>query len=137
MNIDFEIYFGVGIVILAVIVSGVFMYMSEYSNNQSQNTGIANPASTNCIEQGGGLEVRDGLIGQYGLCHFSDGSLCEEWAFLRGECKVGDVFVDLTNCESYFDGCNNCLVLDGKVSVCTEMYCLPENLQEPKCLEYK
>ena len=49
--------------------------------------GMANPASVYCEEQGGWLEIRtadDG--GQYGVCIFSDGSECEEWAFFRGEC---------------------------------------------------
>jgi putative hemolysin len=49
--------------------------------------GIANPASTYCVEQGGASEVRRGEDGsQYGVCTFPDGSECEEWAFFRGEC---------------------------------------------------
>jgi len=42
--------------------------------------------------------------------------------------------IDLTNCVSYFDGCNNCTVKDGKVEACTLMYC--ETPAEPKCNEY-
>lgn len=42
--------------------------------------------------------------------------------------------LDLTNCISYFDGCNNCSVKDGKAEACTMMYC--EKPSEPKCLEY-
>lgn len=52
--------------------------------------GIANPASTHCIEQGYTLEMRtDEQGGQYGVCIFRDGSECEEWAFFRGECAPG------------------------------------------------
>jgi putative hemolysin len=51
--------------------------------------GMANPASVYCEEQGGVLEMRAGENGMYGVCHFSDGSSCEEWAFFRGECKPG------------------------------------------------
>ena len=42
--------------------------------------------------------------------------------------------IDLTNCVSYFDGCNNCSVKDGKADACTLMYC--ETPAEPKCLQY-
>ncbi|MEI8091206.1 MAG: hypothetical protein WCG98_02965 [bacterium] len=42
--------------------------------------------------------------------------------------------IDLTNCVSYFDGCNNCSVKDGKVDACTKMYC--EKPSEPKCSQY-
>ena len=51
---------------------------------------IANPASVNCTQKGGTLEMRNNEAGQYGVCKFSDGSECEEWAFFRGECKPGD-----------------------------------------------
>jgi len=42
--------------------------------------------------------------------------------------------IDLTNCVSYFDGCNTCDVEDGETTACTEIYC--EKYEEPKCLEY-
>jgi putative hemolysin len=49
--------------------------------------GMPNPASVNCEEQGGRLEIRTGADGgQSGACIFADGSECEEWAFYRGEC---------------------------------------------------
>ena len=43
---------------------------------------------------------------------------------------------DLSNCESYFDGCNNCSVVDWKISACTEMYCQTP-LWSAKCTKYK
>lgn len=58
------------------------------------NTGIANPASQNCVKQGGALVIEtrpDG--GQYGVCQFEDNRQCEEWALLRGECPIGGVTV--------------------------------------------
>ncbi len=52
--------------------------------------GMPNPASVNCIDQGGQLEMRtDASGGQFGVCIFADGSECEEWAFFRGECQPG------------------------------------------------
>ena len=55
--------------------------------------GIANPASTYCEENGGKLQIRTAEDGsQTGDCTFLDGSVCEEWAYFRGECKPGEVF---------------------------------------------
>ncbi|MDO8241068.1 MAG: DUF333 domain-containing protein [Candidatus Moranbacteria bacterium] len=52
---------------------------------------IANPASINCTQEGGQLEIRTGNDGgQVGFCKFSDGSECEEWQFFQGECKSGN-----------------------------------------------
>jgi putative hemolysin len=53
--------------------------------------GIANPASVNCINIGGTLEIKtDATGGQYGMCTFKNGTSCEEWALFRGEgCKSG------------------------------------------------
>lgn len=50
---------------------------------------LANPASTNCLEKGGQLEIKDGPAGQYGICFFEDNRQCEEWALFRGDCPVG------------------------------------------------
>lgn len=53
-------------------------------------TGMANPASTNCIDQGGTLLIQKrGDGGEYGVCDFGENRQCEEWALMRGECPVG------------------------------------------------
>ena len=38
-------------------------------------------------------------------------------------------------CVGWFDGCNHCSAKDGKIGMCTMMFC--ENYQEPKCTEFK
>jgi putative hemolysin len=54
--------------------------------------GLPNPASVFCEEQGGRLEIRTDLSGgQVGICVFADGSECDEWAFMRGECQPGSI----------------------------------------------
>ena len=58
-------------------------------NTASENTQMANPASVYCEEQGGKLEIVENDQGQSGICKFSDGSECDEWAFFRKECKAG------------------------------------------------
>lgn len=57
--------------------------------NKTSPVGIANPASTYCIENNWTLEIKDESEGQIGICTFSDWSSCEERAFFRGECKPG------------------------------------------------
>lgn len=48
--------------------------------------GLANPASTFCIEQGGRVDmVRDAGGGEMGMCHLPDGRIVEEWALFRNE----------------------------------------------------
>ena len=53
---------------------------------ESADTGLANPASVYCEEQGGAVDMREGEGGTYGVCVFPDGSECDEWAYFRGEC---------------------------------------------------
>lgn len=57
-----------------------------------ESAGIANPASENCISNGGQLEIRKAPGGgEYGVCVFEDNRQCEEWAMMRGDCPVGGV----------------------------------------------
>lgn len=49
--------------------------------------GVPNPASVYCEQNGNKLEIRTATDGsQSGICIFSDGSACDEWAYFRGEC---------------------------------------------------
>ena len=55
------------------------------------NADTPNPASIYCEENGGTLDIReDDTGGQVGYCVFPDGSECEEWAFYREECQIGE-----------------------------------------------
>jgi putative hemolysin len=51
-------------------------------------TGLPNPASVYCENQGGSLRIEDNDAGQVGICTLADGSECEEWAYYRGECPI-------------------------------------------------
>ena len=55
-----------------------------------EGVGMTNPASVYCEQNGGKLEIRDESGGQVGYCMFGDGSECEEWAYMRGECAPGE-----------------------------------------------
>jgi putative hemolysin len=59
------------------------------NSNPEQIANLANPASVNCINKGGKLEMRNNKNGQYGVCLFEDNRQCEEWALLRGNCPEG------------------------------------------------
>lgn len=49
--------------------------------------GMANPASTYCLQRGGQLEFSTRANGgDVGTCVSPGGDECEEWAFLRGSC---------------------------------------------------
>lgn len=65
---------------------------SKNNGNNGEQAETANPASLYCQEQGGQLELRTDKKsqGQYGVCIFSNGSECEEWAYYRGECRPGN-----------------------------------------------
>ena len=53
---------------------------------------LPNPASENCVKQGGTVSIQKNSDGsEYGLCVFPDGKQCEEWAMQRGECPVGGI----------------------------------------------
>ena len=48
---------------------------------------VPNPASVYCEQNGGRHEIVTTSDGsQSGICVFSDGSSCDEWAYYRGEC---------------------------------------------------
>lgn len=81
------------------------------SLNGTQNTGIANPASSNCIAKGGTIEIRRNKAGEYGVCVFQDNRQCEEWAFLRGECPTGGI--KITGYEN--DAEVYCVITGGRV----------------------
>ncbi len=120
MNTHIKTWVGTLVIIIMAITAGIFVWKVYEMNNVSvsvpqtiqtpkpkvkeNNVGIANPASVFCGENGGKLEIitaEDG--GQSGMCKFSDGSECEEWAFQRGECKMGDSQkqVDTSDWQTY------------------------------------
>lgn len=58
---------------------------------ECQNMQMANPASEYCIQNGGELTIKQGPLGEYGVCTFEDNKACEEWALFSGECPIGGV----------------------------------------------
>jgi len=53
--------------------------------------GLANPAAVKCAEDGFEYEIReDAEGGQFGVCIDAEIRECDEWAYFRGECALGD-----------------------------------------------
>ena len=64
----------------------------QATSTSAPDSALANPASENCVAQGGTLEIRTrGDGSQYGVCTFEGNRQCEEWALLRGDCPAGGV----------------------------------------------
>ena len=78
--------------ILFILFALTILSACEFTD-KNRKSGLANPASVYCEENGGNLEIRtldDGS--QLGICVFPDGSECDEWEFYRGECEPGKNF---------------------------------------------
>jgi uncharacterized protein len=58
--------------------------------NLTVQPSMANSASVNCGKIGGSTEIRKNADGgEYGMCTFTNGTSCEEWALYRGDgCKT-------------------------------------------------
>ncbi len=97
-----KLFLILGAILFLFVLSGcqkqnAFIKTSEVNNSEvKQNetisnkpVGMANPASTNCAEKGGKIEMRKNKNGEYGVCLFDDNRQCEEWALLLGKCPVG------------------------------------------------
>ncbi len=76
------------LVLTAMLILTISACTPDIAKPDLPSFGLANPASTYCIEQGGTLDIRtsnDG--GQTGYCMFKNGNECEEWAYYRHECS--------------------------------------------------
>lgn len=73
------------IFIVVVIGVGYWLWHTGQQSGGENTSGLANPASVYCIDQGGTLDMREGAGGTQGFCVFPDGTECDEWTFFRGE----------------------------------------------------
>lgn len=98
--------------------------VSEDTKNEDEKTEVANPASVNCSDKGGELEMRKNLDGnEYGVCVFEDNRQCEEWALFYGNCPEGGV--KITGYEN--EGQIECAVKGGEVDMENSMCTLPDD----------
>ena len=82
--------------------------------NTNDSVKIANPAAVKCEEDGGTLEDYMTPAGSAALCVFGDGSVCNQWAYFRGECKRGECFKECqkinTSLEGWYISCTQELI---------------------------
>lgn len=72
------------ILMLGLMVAAISGCSTAQKNETEKPTlGMANPASTYCVEQGGKLEIRKEANGEVGYCHLPNGQIIEEWALFR------------------------------------------------------
>jgi uncharacterized protein len=85
------------------------------------SVGMANPASVNCGNVGGKTEIKKDAQGnEYGMCTFTNGTTCDEWALFRNEgCKA---FTQVTTTPAALSGmANPASVNCGKVGAISEI----------------
>jgi len=59
----------------------------EPAATDTPQANMPNPAAVYCIESGNQYEILMAADGsQSGICTFPDGSVCDDWAYYRGEC---------------------------------------------------
>lgn len=98
----------------ATLIGCTSAAISQHTPIQKSAGQIANPASENCVKQGGTLVIKKrGDGGEYGVCVFEDNRQCEEWAMFRGECPVGGIKITgyVTQAAQY------CIITRGEYKV--------------------
>lgn len=75
----------VSLAALAVAATGgiALMIDGDDESRGEAGTGLANPASVFCEEQGGSVRMEEGAEGTYGICVFPDGTEVDEWEYWR------------------------------------------------------
>jgi len=72
---------------LALTACSVFQIQVSQTAGTDLPPNMPNPASVYCKENGNTLEIQSVADGsQSSMCIFPDGSICDEWAYFRGEC---------------------------------------------------
>ncbi len=103
-----------GLMLMAIFIGACSAPQATPQPTQATNSSLANPASDNCIKQGGKLSIQQrGDGGQYGICLFEDNRQCEEWALMRGECPVGGLKITgyVTQAAQY------CVITGGEYTI--------------------
>jgi len=95
--------------------------------------GLANPASVNCGKIGGTTEIKKDAQGnEYGMCTFTNGTSCDEWALFRNEgCKAGTVATTTAPVSAGMP--NPASVNCGKVGATSEIMNNPDGSQYGMC----
>ncbi len=86
------------IIVLILIVAGAVYYFGfgqKKEISEEKESQLPNPAAVYCQEQGGTLAYITFEKGVRGFCLFDDGSRCGQWDFHRGDCKKGQLKIEV------------------------------------------
>jgi predicted secreted protein/putative hemolysin len=96
LTLRYSGFIGLGIILTLFLLAAGCTQPATLPGTQTPvitqtSTSMANPASVSCVQSGGALEINKDTSGnEYGMCTFTNGTSCEEWALFRGEgCKPG------------------------------------------------
>jgi putative hemolysin len=101
--------------IIVAIMLIALVFLIGCTAKKETNTQIANPASVFCEQEGGTLKIVDQENGQVGMCTLKDGTICEEWAYYRGECPAKEATT--SGQEKHY-----CTPEQKKAEICTMEY---------------
>ena len=93
-------------VICILIIAFAILLLNSCAKKEvkpAEKAQIANPASVNCVNNGGKLKIMENSAGQYGVCILPDGTECEEWKYFRKECPTNQI-----NASCYQQGTDCC-----------------------------
>lgn len=138
---------GVILLISVIAISVGLSPLSQTTNLTDQNrtgggqiqnnTGIANPASVFCTDNGYALESRVGTSGGVAnFCLFGDDSECEEWSYFRGNCNktvgIQQVSIDYTTLKFLYDEFRDDLdIIDVRLTTFYNIYHIPASKNIP------
>lgn len=85
------------IIVLILIVAGAVYYFGfgQRKGNSEEKSQLPNPAAVYCQKQGGTLKSVMFEKGIRSFCLFDDGSQCGQWDFYRGDCKKGQLKIEV------------------------------------------
>ena len=101
------------------------VYYRDNAQFDSNQVNMSNPASDNCIDKGGNLEIKQDADGnEFGVCVFADNRQCEEWALYRNECFEGGVKITGYDNQGQID----CAIRGGELDIKNKMCTLPNKI---------
>jgi hypothetical protein len=106
-------YIILAVSVFLIICAVIFINTYKGSINIA-GISISNPASSNCVDNGGKIEIKKrGDGGEYGVCFMEDNRQCEEWSLFKGECPTGGIKVAgyITEAAVY------CAILGGEYKI--------------------
>lgn len=86
-----------GFIMTAALLLGACTSTTKTPMTNDPNAArAANPASQNCLQNNGRLEVRQTPEGEKADCILPSGKRCDEWEMFRGNCPTRTVNANLS-----------------------------------------